>query len=180
MESEIIPDEILVEKIANGDTIAFQTIIERYQSLVLNIAYRFIGNSHEAEDIGQEAFLRVFENAHRYKPIAKFKTWFFRIVTNLCLDFCKKKKPDYYGEFFDIPQDTPGPGEELEISERQNLIQQAIQTLAPNQRMALILHHYEGLRYTEIAKVMGCSLKAVESLLVRAKQTLRKRLVHLA
>lgn len=178
MESHIA-DEILVEKIANGDTVAFQSIIERYQGLVLNVAYRFIGNTHEAEDIAQEAFLRLFQNADRYKPTAKFKTWFFRIVTNLCIDFLKKKKPVYWDEFFNIPSDIPAPSEKTETSERQEIVHSAIQTLAANQRMALILHHYERLRYKEIADVMGCSVKAVESLLVRAKQTLRKRLSFL-
>lgn len=137
-------DEILVKKIANGDTTAFQTIIERYQSLVLNTAYCFIGNTHDAEDIAQEAFLRLFQKAKYYKPTARFKTWFFRIVTNLCFDFLKKKKPIYGEELFDIPSNIPGPDEELESSERQKLVRQAIQTLRANQRMTLILHHYQG------------------------------------
>ena len=175
MKSDI-PDEILIEEIASGDTSAFKTIIERYQSLVLNIAFRFIGNPHDAEDIAQEAFLRLFQNANYYKPTAKFKTWFWRIVTNLCLDFLKKKKPVYVNEFFDIASDNPMSRENMELSERQRVIHKTIQSLISTQRMAVLLHYYEGLRYKEIAQVMGCSVKAVESLLVRAKQTLRKSL----
>jgi len=169
-------DETLIAEIAQGDTEAFKILIERYQSQVIGIAYRYVGNSHDAEDIAQEAFIRVYKNAGRYQPTAKFKTWFFRILTNLCLDFRKKKKPVYFDEFYDTPSDTPTPAEELEISERQKMIHQAIQSLPESQRMALILHHYEGLKYKEISQAMGCSVKAVESLLVRAKRTLEKRL----
>ncbi len=173
-----LSDEALIENIANQDTEAFQELIERYQSLVFNTAYRFVGNVHDAEDLAQEAFLRVFKNAERYVPSAKFKTWLSRIVTNLCLDFLKKKKPVLLEEesFLDIPSPGLRPSQELELNERQRILQQAVQCLKETQRMALVLHHYECLKYEEIAQVMGCSVKAVESLLVRAKKALRERL----
>lgn len=172
-----LSDEALIQKIANQDTEAFQELIERFQSLVFNTAYRFVGNVHDAEDLAQEAFLRVFKNAGRYVPSAKFKTWFLRVVTNLCLDFIKKKKPVLLEEesLLNIPFGS-NPSQEFEVNERKRTLQQAIQSLKETQRMALVLHHYEGLKYEEIAQVMGCSTKAVESLLVRAKKALRERL----
>ena len=174
-----LSDESLIEKVAEGDTFAFQTIIERYQSLAINTAYRFIGNRHDAEDIAQEAFLRLYHHANSYRPIAKFKTWFFRILTNLCLDFCKKKRPEYREDFPEVSSKTPIPSEALESLERQKKVQQAIQELKENQRMALVLHQYDGLQYQEIAETIGCSVKAVESLLVRAKKALKEKLADL-
>jgi len=171
-----ITDEKLVEKIAEGDEIAFQILIKRHESMALNIAYRFIGNTHDAQDIAQEAFLRLFKNAQYYTPTAKVKTWFFRIIANLCIDFLRKKKPLYYSELFDVPSEAAAPDIEAENAERQRIVQGAIQALPPNQRLALIFHHYEGFKYKEIAEMMGCSVKAVESLLVRANQNLRERL----
>ncbi len=174
-----VTDEDLIERVAQGDSLAFELLVQRYQAPALRAAYRFIGNAHSAEDIAQETFLRVYRNAHLYKPLASFKTWFYLILGNLCRDAIKKKSRVYQAS---LAQDTASGfnlNEDLEREERNRRIQRAIIKLAPQQRLALILCHYEGLTYAEAAKSLDVSVKAVESLLVRAKRTLRRDLADL-
>ena len=165
-------------QIAQGDRRAFQTLVERHERRALTTATRMLRDATEAEDIAQEAFLRVYHHAASYRPTAKFSTWLFRIVTNLCLDACKKHHPDYRDTLPEVPSTEPTPRDRLDQAERAALVQRAMRQLPPQQRMALVLH-LDGLRYQEIAEAMGCSLKAIESLLVRAKQTLRATLAPL-
>ena len=174
-----LSDEILIQKFAQGDIHAFKELVERYESLAINVAYRFVGNRQDAEDMAQEAFLRVYHKIDSYQPIAPFKAWFLRILAHLCLDFHKKKRPQIQEEFSKVPSNTPSPRDEVIFSEEQRIIQQAVQDLKESQKMALILCYYQGLRYQEIAQTMECSVKAVESLLIRAKRNLKKRLAGL-
>lgn len=141
----------------------------------LNLAFRFIGDRDEAKDIAQETFIRIYQNAYSYKPSAQFKTYLFRIATNLCLDFIRKKKPEYMDE---LPENLSSstPLKELHQKETSEAVTKAVRALPENQRITLLLHHFEGLKYAEIAEVMNTTVSAVESLLVRAKRTLRDKL----
>jgi RNA polymerase sigma-70 factor (ECF subfamily) len=171
-----VSDEQLLGQINGGDFAAFETLISRYQKPALRTARRFVGDEHEAEDMAQEAFLQVFRNAHRFRSEASFKTWFFRILTNLCLNRVKKKQPEY---FDDPPVEIPAgddPAREFERREQGEAILRAILKLPPRQRMAFILCCFEELSYAEAAQILGLSVKAVESLLVRARRTLRGEL----
>jgi RNA polymerase sigma-70 factor (ECF subfamily) len=168
-------DHVLMLRTAEGDFIAFEKLVSKYQQSILNLACRFLGDPVEAEDIAQETFLRVFEAAKRYDNRATFRTWLFTITKRLCFDHVRKRKPGYIAE---TPEIAGGdvPYERLEANETQQYVRQAIASLPENQRMAVLLQHYEGLSYAEVANVLGVSQSAVESLLVRAKRTLRKRL----
>jgi RNA polymerase sigma-70 factor (ECF subfamily) len=169
-------DEELIALVAEGDEAAFELIVARFQAPALRATYRFLGNSHEAEDIAQEAFLRVYRNARLYKPVASFRTWFFVILGNLCRDAARKKTRIYEG---DLPEDVlseDDPTRSLERREKERAVQNALLKLAPNQRLALILCYYEGLSYMEAAQSLNLSVKALESLLVRAKRALRREL----
>jgi RNA polymerase sigma-70 factor (ECF subfamily) len=176
---------------ARGDTCAFETLVLRHQSSVLSLIYRFVGDRAWAEDLAQESFLRIWKSAKSYEPRAKFTTWMYRIVANLCLNELKspwrkklvslhwfgsgEQRPDDEPTG-DIPDDRPSPEDLLLAEEGSRRVAHAIQGLPRNQRLALILKRYEGLSYQEIAKVLGCSVSAVESLLIRGKRSLREKL----
>jgi RNA polymerase sigma-70 factor, ECF subfamily len=185
------PDELLMVRMARGDTCAFEVLVRRHQMPVLNLISRFLGDPTLAEDLAQEAFLRVWKAANNYEPSAKFTTWMYRIVANLCLNelkspWRKKLISLHWFESDDagsgdartgeVSDDRPSPEDVLLDNERSRRVAQALHGLPRNQRLALILKRYQGLSYQEIAKVLGCSVSAVESLLVHGKKNLRDKM----
>jgi RNA polymerase sigma-70 factor (ECF subfamily) len=183
-----IPSEDLMVRIAEGDQDAFEILVNRHQTSVLNLSYRFIGDRTQAKDLAQEVFIRVWQAAGSYQPKAKFTTWLYRITTNLCFNELKSTRRRRWFPFHRSNEDTgnfieetlsdgaPSAEDLLLAKERSRQISDALQSLPDNQRMALILKRYDDLSYQEIAKVIGCSVPAVESLLVRAKRTLQEKL----
>lgn len=168
-------DSELVALVAKGNESAFKELLDRYQAAVYNLAYRFLNDANEAEDIAQETFLRLYRTANRYKPQASLRTYLFRIAKNLCIDFLRKKRPEPMEHLPEkMVQDSPL--DQLERAQALEIIFNCIDKLPENQRMAILLRHTSGLRYQEIADVMGLTVSAVESLLVRARKTLRQRL----
>ena len=175
-----------------GDSRAFEILVRRHQGSVLNFIYRFIGDRIEAEDLAQEVFLKVWQSAATYKPTAKFTTWIFRIAANLCIN---KQKSDRIRRLFMVPPSrkeeedvgnefsadhatkSPSPEDLLLEAERKRQILSALRSLPANQRIAIILKKYEGLSYKEISKIMGLTVSAVDSLLIRAKRNLHGQLV---
>ncbi len=188
---ETTPSEDLMVAVANGDRFAFEILVSRHQTRILNTIYRFIGDRTDAEDLAQEVFLRIWQAAQRYKPTAKFTTWAYRITANLCINELKSARRKRFFQF-NLPdrnmqpqvdehvtengQKVPSPESLLLAAEEKRQIWAAIQSLPANQRMAVVLKRYEGLSYAEIAEVLSCSVSAVDSLLVRAKRSLRKKL----
>jgi RNA polymerase sigma-70 factor (ECF subfamily) len=186
--SKEIPSEDLMTRIAEGDEYAFEILVGRHQTAVLNLTYRFIGDRTQARDLAQEVFIRVWQAAKTYKPEAKFTTWLYRITANLCFNELKSSRRKKWFSFHqsdDQSRDTieetlsdsaPSAEDLLLEKERSRQISDALQSLPDNQRMALVLKRYDDLSYAEIAQIIGCSVSAVESLLVRAKRTLQEKL----
>jgi RNA polymerase sigma-70 factor, ECF subfamily len=184
-------DEELMTGIVRGDEYAFQVLVERHQISLLNLIYRFIGDRTKSQDLAQEVFLRVWQAAGNYKPKAKFTTWLYRIAANLCLNELKASRRNKWLRFFHVEREvqtvgeedfsngSPSPEDLLLAMERSRQITSALQSLPENQRMALILKRYDGLSYEEIARILNCSVSAVESLLVRAKRNLQEKLKNL-
>jgi RNA polymerase sigma-70 factor (ECF subfamily) len=168
-------DDELMAMIAKADHGAFQELVSRHQQGVFNFAFRFLGNREEIKDIAQEAFLRVFQAAERYQPTGQFKSFLFRIVRNLCFDYLNKKKPVYMDDLPERPT-ASDPFSDVEKALAAERLQDALLALPDSQRMALLLHHFEGLKYADVASVMQTSVPAVESLLVRAKRTLVEKM----
>lgn len=173
-------DEDLIARVSRGDIEAFESLVKRHQKSALRAAQRFLGDQSEAEDLAQEAFLQVYHQAHRYRAErAAFKTWFFTILLNLCRNAIKKKRLVYSDDPSSEVRDRDTPSTLLARREQSQALASAILKLPPNQRSAFILCHYENFSYAEAAQSLGVSVKAVESLLVRAKRNLRDELAWL-
>ena len=143
------------------------------------MAYRFTGDAAEAEDLAQDAFLKIFDAAPRYRSTATFRTYFYRVLTRLCIDHRRKKRPGLADPFPHMPDTAPSPSAQADQAERDALIQAALNSLPADYRMAVVLRYFEGLSGAEMAEAMGRSVKAVERLLARAKSALEPQLRHL-
>lgn len=172
-------DEQLVVHVGQGNMQALAELVRRYQDRMLHLAFRTLGDRHMAEDIVQEAFLRVHRAAARYRPDARFGTWFYRIVVNLCMDELRKRQGQSAGlAGYPVPgpsnQDDPAyPQQVLEL---QVAVQKALGTLNDRERVAVILHRYDGLSHRQIAELNETSVSAVESMLFRTYRKLREEL----
>ncbi|MFO7901628.1 MAG: RNA polymerase sigma factor [Planctomycetota bacterium] len=165
-------DEELMSAVAEGDLGAFEQLVRRHQASAWNAAFHLLGNVHTAEDISQEAFLRVLRAAPRYRPTATFRTYLYRIVTRLCRDRHRRRSPS----FCDNP-DSPtsrdaSPEANSATREEARMVREALASLPPRQREAVVLRYYEGLNHDEISQVVGTSRKGVERLLARGRTAL--------
>lgn len=182
------PDVILMLKFKGGNKAAFEELLDKYQKPIINFIYRLIQDRSEADDLAQEVFIKVYNAADNYKPIAKFSTWIYTIARNLCLNKLRERKRKVVSLDEDIPTNEGGvkreiaqvkedsPYESASKHELQEMVKQAINSLPDNQRMAVILRRYQLLSYEEIAKTMHCSVSAVKSILNRAKESLKDKL----
>ncbi len=175
-------DAELMLKVKQGQTSCFNAIIDKYQKPIINFAYSLLRDRFEAEDTAQEVFLRVYAKAKAYRPKAKFSTYIFKVARNLCFNKLRRKKshtlvPLEEGRL--AAPDKTSPSRILEKKELHSLIEEALAKLPARQRSAVILSKYEGLPYKEIAKIMGCSIRAVKMLIHRAKEALREELSSL-
>jgi len=158
---------------------AFEELVLRNQQTALNVAYRFLGVRDRAEDVVQEAFLKILAAAPRYRPTARFRTYLYGVVWRLCVDFYRRRKPGALDPRFELADSSDGPVGEALRGEAGRRVRRAIDALPQRQRMAVVLKHYEGLSYREIAHVLACSARAVDALLARARNRLRDDLQDL-
>ncbi|MBS3762467.1 MAG: sigma-70 family RNA polymerase sigma factor, partial [Planctomycetes bacterium] len=145
----------------------------------INVAYRMVSDPHTAQDIAQEAFLKILDNANNYRPTAKFRTYLYNVVSRLCIDHYRKRRASPSAELAHHKDNGESPSEAMIRNERAEKVRAALNQLPERQRTALVLQHYEDLSYEEIAEVMDCSTKAVDSLLVRARRKLEQLLADL-
>ena len=170
-------DGELLARSAAGDREAFERIVIRHGSLALRVARRLAPDRHTAEDIAQEALVRVWTRAGDFDADrARFTTWLYRIVVNLVIDVRRRSRSERLPEHYDAADPAPGAEECLELDERYAALWDAREALPARQRAALVLVYDEGLSGTEAAEVLGVSTKAVERLLARARAQLRERM----
>lgn len=174
-----VADEQLMQAVAGGDLNAFNELVLRYQGLAWNAAYRFLGDSMGAEDVAQECFLRILKASPGYRPTAAFRTYFYRILINLCIDRTRKIPLANMDDIADMPDPALDAAERLIAKERRAKVREALNALPHNQKAAMILRHYEGLSYNEIAQILSVTPKAVEGLISRARVSLQNLLSHL-
>jgi RNA polymerase sigma-70 factor (ECF subfamily) len=174
-------DNELLALIQEGDRQAFGTLVERHTERFYRLAYRYLQNKEAAEDVVQDAFLRLWERPDLWQPErnAKFTTWFYRIVVNLSLDARKKKKPVALENDTEIPDEREPIDQMLIEAQQQEALEEAIAALPERQRMALNLCFDQGLSNQEAADIMGLNLKALQSLIMRAKKTLKESVTNL-
>ena len=166
-------DTLLMIRAAEGDIAAFEELVRRNQAAAWALAWRCLSDSAEARDVVQDAFLKIYKAASRYRPTAKFRTYLTRVVTRLCLDREAKKRPQYMAVLPPMADISRGP-EALAIdAELREVVQRCLAQLPANQRIAITLRQYDELSYDEIADVLELSAKAVDSLLQRARDALR-------
>ena len=167
----------LIKAIGAGDILAFEMLVKRYRDPVSNFIFKYMGDRFGAEDIAQEVFLRVYRAASGFEPRGKVLTWIFKIAYNLSLNevlrrsrFCPITDIDNHG----IELAEPNHAGRKELEEE---VMDAVRHLPQKQRAALLLRVYEGLSYAEIGNILSTSISSVESLLFRARENLRKKLI---
>jgi RNA polymerase sigma-70 factor (ECF subfamily) len=183
-------DAELMLRVKEGDGASFGVLLEKYRSPVVHFLYRMIQNGPVAEELAQEVFLRVYRSRSTYEPTAKFTTWLFRIATHLALNALRDGKNEKGQERLDddsselpvrqVPDSRPSVEQDMVYQARLEEVRRAVATLPEKQRAAVLMHKYEEMEYSQIAKVLSCSESAVKSLLFRAYETLRARLAHMA
>ena len=177
-------DEFLIKRFVSDDESAFEELFGRYKQKIFNLVYRYIGPYPETEELTQDVFIKVYKSAQTFKGKSKFSTWIYRIAVNTCLNYKKKKR--LVMESLDksgtqlvkelVAPDSTTPEEQFTRARKMAIIQQALDSLLPNQKIAFILSKYDGFSYAEIGEIMNVSISSVESLLFRAKQQLKKEL----
>jgi RNA polymerase sigma-70 factor (ECF subfamily) len=168
-------DESLMTLVACGDQRAFRILMGRHMGLAIRLAQRLLGDAAEADDIGQETFLRVWKRAGSFDPeLARFTTWLYRIVLNLSFDRRRKPPSLPIDEAAEIRSDDPEPLTVMIENEDRRGVAAAVAALPQRQRVAIALFHMEGLSVREAAQSMNVTEKALESLLVRARSAIKK------
>ena len=183
-------DAELMLRVKEGDGASFGLLLERHRSPVVHFLYRMVQNQAVAEELAQEVFLRVYRSRSSYEPTAKFTTWLFRIATHLALNSLRDGKNERLQERLDrdsaemparqVPDSKPSVEQTMVYQVRLEEVRQAVAALPEKQRAAVLMHKYEEMEYSQIARVLRCSESAVKSLLFRAYETLRARLAHMA
>ena len=181
------PDATLMTRVGRGDLSAFRALVDKYQGPLVHFLYHVLLDHGEAEDAAQDVFLKVYRAAERYRPDAKFATWFYRIATNTALNVLKtrtrrptvsldalleQRGPDTWP-----PSPQIGPDRQAERDQLIRAVGHAFRRFPDRQRMAVVLHRFEGLSYREISEVLSTSVDAVDALLRRAKADLREALI---
>jgi len=172
------PDTALMALIARGDREAFARLMDRHLRYAVNAAFRVLLNPHDAEEVAQEAFLRVWHHAARWQPDgpARFRTWLTRIVVNLSIDRKRRPGMEALDDQIEPADPSPGPYDHRLASETERRVAQALARLPERQRAALVLCFWDEESNIEAAATLGISVGALESLLIRAKRSLRQSL----
>jgi RNA polymerase sigma-70 factor (ECF subfamily) len=182
-------DSAIMLELRAGNMAGFDYLVQKYRKPIVNFMYRMVHNQAVAEELAQEVFLRVYRSRETYRAEAKFSTWLYRIATNLGVNYARDTRyersastvyldePDTEtGTTPDVADATPGAEAEMLRRERLNAIRQHVLALPERQKMAVLMHKYEGMDYKQIGDVLKLSESATKSLLFRAYQTLRGKL----
>ena len=165
----------LVWKVGQGDVDAYHILVREHLRSIVNYAYRLLMDRTEAEDVAQETFLRLWTHAAQWKPDARLSSWLHRIAHNLCIDRLRQRKQQD-SESLEKVRASDRPSTLLARKQVSEAVEEAMGTLPERQRAAIALVHYQGMSNTEASGILGISVDALESLLARGRNALRKRL----
>jgi RNA polymerase sigma-70 factor (ECF subfamily) len=182
-------DATIMLELRTGNMAGFDYLIQKYRKPIIHFMYRMVRNQAVAEELAQEVFLRVYRSRETYRAEARFSTWLYRIATNLGVNYARDTRHErsastvYLDEVDsetgttpDVADTNPGAEANLLRQERLNAIREHVMALPERQRMAVLMHKYEGMDYKQIGDVLKLSESATKSLLFRAYQTLRDKL----
>lgn len=173
-------DLACMQRIGRGDQRAYRELVDRYLTSIARFALRTLGDRAEAEEVAQETFLRLWTEAANFEPRAQPKTWLYRIARNLCIDRIRKRRS--HGPEVELSERNAGedrPSALLVRKQTAERVERALATLPERQREAITLVHYEGLSGAEASEILAVSPEALESLLARARRSLREQLREL-
>ena len=182
-------DSAIMLELRAGNMAGFDFLIQKYRKPIIHFMYRMVHNQAVAEELAQEVFLRVYRSRETYRAEARFSTWLYRIATNLGVNYARDNKQERTASTIyldqadaetgmtpDVADTTPDAESDMLREERLNAIRQHVMALPERQRMAVLMHKYEGMDYKQIGDVLKLSESATKSLLFRAYQTLREKL----
>lgn len=188
MDAQRDADNNAMVRLQQGEDLALNEIINRWKQPLANYAMRYVGNESDAVDIAQETFVKIYVHRHKYRAGSRFSSWLLTIATNLCRNHTRwrSRHPavSIDEENDGIPNSlsnkltdsSPLPGEKLEADEQNKMVKDAVISLPDDLKTAILLYEFEDRSYEEIAEILGCSSKAVEMRLYRARQLLKEKL----
>ena len=176
-------DSRLLERCRQGDADAFETLFRKYHTYVYNVSLGMLGNSEDAADVTQEAFLRIHRSLPHFRGEASFSTWLYRVAVNLCISELRRRSRGrlQYLDDLALPEEEtdldhgPTPQEAVEAEEQRRTVQQILHALPPDYRAIMVLRHFQQLAYEEIAEVLQLSLSQVKTRLFRARKMFKDR-----
>jgi len=179
-------DTDLSPRAAGGDASAFQALVERHRTMVYRVAYQFAGNHHDAEDIAQEVFIKVYRSLDRFRQDAQLTSWIYRIVMNACIDHQRRHRlgtnvaagDEAEYRMLNAPEETPGPEARTYAGELGEVLQLEIGRLPKGQRIVFVMRHYQGMKLGEIAAALGLAEGTVKRQLHAAVHRLREALAE--
>ena len=176
VHSAAVTDDDLLAAICNGDQKAFTTLAARHYDIVYRVSWRVLGGPADAEDVTQEAFLKLWQSPQTLREGRAIRSWLVRVASNLAIDRLRRKQPQLMDELPEVSDDSPSPESALSQSEVAGSVDEAINSLPDRQRLALVLTYYEHMSNQQTASIMDLSVDAVESLLSRARRNLKSAL----
>lgn len=179
-------DSDLVARAAAGDDAAFHALVERHRAMVYRLAYQFAGHHHDAEDIAQDVFIKVYRSLDRFRHDAQLTSWLYRIVMNACIDHKRRQSPAGWGPFTEetevqmvnTPADDPGPEDRAYGGQLGDVLASEIARLPPGQRLVFTMRHHDGLKLSEIAGALSLAEGTVKRQLHAAVHRLRAALTR--
>jgi len=187
----MLDDEELICRIAENDSGAFEQLVQRYQSMVLNICYGLLGDYHQAEEAAQDVFVQIYKKAESFRHESKVSTWIYRIAVNLSLNLKRRDRitqwmknigfvriDKYSPERIPFVSKQKNPMELLEQKESMQTLRKAVDRLPEKQKTAFILNQFEGFTAEEISEILEVSINTVEVRIHRAKRKLQGLLTH--
>ena len=177
-------DQLLVEQVCQGDLDAFRVLVERYQKYAYQISFKILRNHPDAEDVSQEAFVRIYQSIKNFRREAKFSTYLYRTVVNLSLNVLRQKGRESIYETSSVNWERQTSSEAVDDPKTDLIdvgshLQRAIQRLSQKQQAILVLRHYEGFSTKEVSEIMNCSEGTVKQQLHRAMVKLQKFLHYM-